>query len=93
MLEAIAVVVSALVAIFAGTVGYLLQRRDNQQEERIADLYRIHESDAKQLQALELKVAQDYHNMAEIEGIVRSLKEFLNEKFKSLEESINSRRP
>ncbi len=92
MPEAAAVILSGLVAIFAAGVGYLLQRRDNQQEGMITDLYRKHEEDSAKLQHLELKVASEYHDKREIEQIVRGLKEFLNEKFGNLEASINGRR-
>ena len=93
MPEGAAVIIAGLAAIFAGGVGYLLQRRDNQQEAMITDLYRKHEEDSTKLQHLELKVAADYHDKREIEGIVRGLKEFLNEKFANLEASINGRKP
>ncbi len=92
MTEAGAVIISGIVAIFAAAMGYLLQRRDSQQAEMITDLYRKHEEDSSKLQRLELKVASDYHDKREIEGIVRGLKEFLNEKFANLEASINGRR-
>ena len=92
MTEAGAVIISGLVAIFAAALGYLLQRKDQQQQDQIMDLYRKHEADSTQLQHLELKVASDYHDKREIEGIVRGLKEFLNEKFSNLEASINGRR-
>ena len=86
------IIVSAIVGIFAAGVGYLLQRKDAQQESMITDLYRKHEDDSAKLQHLELKVASDYHDKREIEQIVRGLKEFLNEKFSNLEASINGRR-
>ena len=92
MTEAGAVIISGLVAIFAAALGYLLQRKDQQQAEMLVDLYRKHEDDSAKLQHLELKVASEYHDKREIEGIVRGLKEFLNEKFANLEASINGRR-
>lgn len=86
------IIISSIVGVFAAGVGYLLQRKDAQQESMITDLYRKHEDDSAKLQNLELKVASEYHDKREIEGIVRALKEFLNEKFANLEASINGRR-
>lgn len=65
-------------AIFA-IIGYLLARKDAQQEAQIKTLWEKHDEDAKRLQDLELDIAKRHY-----------VKDELDQRFDRLENSIRS---
>ncbi len=81
-------VLAALAAIFAGSIGYLLSRKDTAQEMQIADLFVKHEADALRLQSLEVKIAENHYPKSEINSFFEHFKNYLDERFDRLEKAM-----
>ncbi len=67
-----------LFALLVGIIGYLLARRDAQQEKLIDDLYNKHNDDVARLNVLALKLAEDHYKKPEIHQIIDSVKQSLD---------------
>jgi undecaprenyl pyrophosphate synthase len=77
------------VGIFS-VIGFLLVRRDNQQQAAIDALFKLHHDDVKQLAAFTLDVAKNYHPKAEVSALLDSFKTYLDERFSRLETAVAS---
>lgn len=100
--EYVAIGLFILTVLFS-VVGFLLARRDTKQEEtfkeykeavdkQIANLYAIHDEDAKRLEGLAIDVAKNYNPKHEITGLFDTFRLYLNERFDRLEQAIGVER-
>jgi len=84
-------VVTVVLGVVFGVVGYLLSRKDAQQEAFIKDLYEKHEQDVAKLSALELLVAKDHYEKREIDNLFSMMRQTLNEGFERIEKALDER--
>ncbi|APB99015.1 hypothetical protein [Polynucleobacter asymbioticus] len=80
----IAGIFSAIGAVFV----YLLNRKDQAQENQISDLFKKHDEDSSRLHELELQVAKNHYQKIEVDAILDRFKSYLDERFDRLEQSI-----
>lgn len=88
----LALLVSGLVAV----VWYLLRQKDARQEEAIQALWREHDKDKGDLQALKLQIAKEHYSKSELdvkfdklEGIFQEGLKDLGRKLEALTDTIN----
>ncbi len=75
--------------IVIGLIGYLLSRRDAAQAEQIADLYAKHETDAKALQDLQVKVASEHYVKQELDARFIKLESLIDAGLRGLGEKMD----
>lgn len=90
-MESIIVTLETVVGIVVAVIGYLLARKDAAQESLISELFRKHEEDAFRLQALELRIASSHYQKPEVDRLMDKFKDFLDEKFMSLESMLKEK--
>ena len=81
-------IIATVVGLILGVIGYLLAKKDAQQEKLIDDLFDKHEIDARQLQHLEIKLAENYHAKPDVKGIIEDMKTYIGDRFNRLEARI-----
>lgn len=80
MLEA---AITGLTLIF-GIIGYFLRRMDTQQADQIKDLYEKHTKDVDKLRDLELRIASNHYERAELDKKFEKLEMAFRDGFKDL---------
>lgn len=95
-LELISLIVMILLAVLVPTFGYLLSRKDKQQEDKIiaqatliTDLYNKHEKVRDSHTELALTVAKKHYDKPEIDNLFTGFRQYLDERFTRLENFIN----
>jgi len=78
--ELFIIFIGALVAV----VGYLLKRKDEEQERNITDLYEKHHTDAERLHTVELRLATDHYVKSELDSKFDKMEEVMTHGFESL---------
>ena len=58
----------AALGLLISIVGYLLQKKDHEQEKQLEDLYTKHHQDADRLHQVELKLASDHYVKSELDN-------------------------
>lgn len=79
----------SILAMVGATIGYLLSKRDEKQQEEIKDLYEKYKEEADKLSALELAIAKNHFEKSEVMAMFDAFKKYLDEKFGELKTSIN----
>lgn len=88
-MEYLPIILTSLFGVIFTIIGYLLSKKDTQQEEFIKDLYIKHEADAAKLALLELLVASDHYRKGEIDNLFSMMRTTLNEGFERVEKAIH----
>ena len=82
----------AVVTIIVGLIGWLLSRKDAQQEKFIDDLYVKFRGVSKDLSDFQLEIAKNFHPKAEIQELFKQQKMHMDDRFDRIEKAINERR-
>lgn len=84
--------VGALFSIVSWVLKLMIQKlRDDLKEhkEMFIDLYNKHTEDASKLRDVELQLAKNYHDKGEVTAMFNTFKDYLDEKFAEVKESIS----
>lgn len=73
-----------VVGMVLALVGYLLKRKDEEQEKLIEDLYNKHNTDAERLHQVELKLAADHYVKSELDTKFDKLELVISTGFRDL---------
>jgi len=81
-----------LFTVFASVIGHLLSLKDASQAEQIKELFLKHETDARALEDLRLKLAENHLSKIEVEKLFIDFKGYLNERFDRVEVAVGLRK-
>lgn len=78
-----------VMGLFFGAIGYLLSRKDQAQEAQIKLLFAKHDQDAKDLQDLRVKLAENHYSKHELDDRFNRMEMAFKDGMKSMNEKLD----